>query len=175
MENIFYKTLHLKSSIQLFNSIPNTLKMQVTYMEKALDEAKLALYRDEVPVGAVLVNYKNNKIIARASNLVIENHDPTAHAEINVIRQACSDIKSTHLGGCDIYVTLEPCAMCAQAISNARIRRIYYGAYDPKSGGVDHGARVLESSSCHHKPEVYGGIMEEECSKLLSEFFKGKR
>ena len=149
--------------------------MQVAYMKAAIDEARLAISRDEVPVGAVLVDYNIGKIIASAGNMVIENSDPTAHAEINVIRAACSDKSCTHLDNCDIYITLEPCAMCAQAISNARIRRIYYGAYDPKSGGVDHGARVLESSSCHHKPEVYGGIMEDECSKLLTGFFKGKR
>lgn len=156
---------------------PNTphMKMQVSYMQKALDEAKLAIGRDEVPVGAVLVDYKKSCIIAVASNRVIENSDPTAHAEINVIRMACKDKGCPYLDNCDIYVTLEPCAMCAQAISNARIRRIYYGAYDPKSGGVDHGAKVLSSSSCHHKPDVYGGIMEEDCGKLLVEFFKGKR
>jgi len=144
-------------------------------MQKALIEAKLAMQRDEVPVGAVLVDYKKSKIIACGGNTVIENNDPTAHAEINVIRLACREKSSTYLDDCDIYITLEPCAMCAQAISNARIRRIYYGAYDSKSGGVDHGARVLESSSCHHKPEVYSGIMEEECASLLSNFFKGKR
>ena len=144
-------------------------------MKKALAQAKLASLRDEVPVGAVIVNCKTGEIIAFGGNKVIENSDPTAHAEINVIRQACAAKSSVYLDGCDIYVTLEPCAMCAQAISNARIRRIYYGAYDPKSGGIDHGARVLESSSCHHKPEVYGGIMEAECASLLVEFFKGKR
>ncbi len=144
-------------------------------MQKALQVAKSAILRDEVPVGAVLVDYKNNKIISSGSNTVIEDSDPTAHAEINIIRAACREKLSTHLDDCDIYITLEPCAMCAQAISNARIRRIYYGAYDPKSGGVDHGARVLESSSCHHKPEVYGGILEKECSDLLVGFFKSKR
>ena len=170
-------------------------------MQQAIEEAKSATMRDEVPVGAVLVDYKTGEIIASGSNTVIEHSDPTAHAEINVIRAACKFNPSSfwervranlilgtpsprpfpkargklHLDNCDIYITLEPCAMCAQAISNARIRRIYYGAYDPKSGGVDHGARVLESSSCHHKPEVYGGIMEEECGQLLSVFFKSKR
>lgn len=151
------------------------MKMQDTYMKKAISEAKLAAIRDEVPVGAVIVDYKTGEILASGSNQVIENSDPTAHAEINVIRQACGDKVSVYLDSCDIYVTLEPCAMCAQAISNARIRRVYYGAYDPKSGGVDHGARVFESTSCHHKPEVYGGIMEAECASLLVEFFKGKR
>ena len=147
--------------------------MQESYMQKALIEAHCALIRDEVPVGAVLVDYKTGKIIAAGSNLVLENSDPTAHAEMNVIRAACREKSSPNLSECDIYVTLEPCAMCAQAISNAQIRRIYYGAYDPKSGGVDHGARVLLSS--HHKPEVYGGILEQECGQILKDFFKGKR
>ena len=149
--------------------------MQETYMQKALSEAKLAECRGEVPVGAVIVDYKNNVIIAHGGNMVIENNDPTAHAEMIVIREACKNNASIYLEECDIYVSLEPCAMCAQAISHARIRRIYYGAYDPKSGGVDHGARVIESSSCHHKPEIYGGIMEAEASSILTEFFKAKR
>ncbi len=144
-------------------------------MEKALAEAKAAIARGEVPVGAVLVDFNHNRIIAAQGNTVIATHDPSAHAEINVIRAACRDKLSTHLDNCDIYVTLEPCAMCAQAISNARIRRIYYGAYDPKSGGVDHGAMVLNSTSCHHKPEVYGGIMERDCAMLLQNFFRDKR
>lgn len=149
--------------------------MQETYMHTALEEAKSAQRRGEVPVGAIIVNYKNGNIVASGGNMVIENYDPTAHAEINAIRQACKDNSSIYLEDCDIYVSLEPCAMCAQAISHARIRRVYYGAYDPKSGGVDHGARVLQSSSCHHKPEVYGGIMEAECAKVLTDFFKSKR
>ncbi len=149
--------------------------MQETYMKKALNEANLAQLRNEVPVGALIVDGKTNEIIAVGGNQVIEHNDPTAHAEINVIRQACKDKSSVYLETCDIYVTLEPCAMCAQAISHARIRRVYYGAYDPKSGGVDHGARVFGSSSCHHKPEVYGGIMETECASVLTEFFRGKR
>ena len=147
----------------------------LSYMKLAINEAKCAFMRGEVPVGAVLVDYKTKNIIARAGNMVIEGSDPTAHAEINVIRIACKEKLSTFLDFCDIYTTLEPCAMCAQAISNARIRRVYYGAYDPKSGGVDHGAMVFRSSSCHHKPEVYGGIMEEECGKLLTDFFKDRR
>jgi tRNA(adenine34) deaminase len=149
--------------------------MQETYMKKALNEANLAELRGEVPVGAVIVDGKTNEIIAVGGNQVIEHNDPTAHAEMNVIRQACKDKSSVYLEDCDIYVSLEPCAMCAQAISHARIRRVYYGAYDPKSGGVDHGARVFSSSSCHHKPEVYGGIMETECAEILVQFFKNKR
>jgi tRNA(Arg) A34 adenosine deaminase TadA len=145
------------------------------YMHQAINEAKAAAMRNEVPVGAVLVEFRTGTIFASAGNTVLENNDPTAHAEINVIRIACRQKLSTYLDACDIYVTLEPCAMCAQAISNARIRRIYYGAYDPKSGGVDHGARVLQSSSCHHKPDVYGGIMESDCGSLLTAFFKSKR
>jgi len=149
--------------------------MMQSYIEMAIGEAEAASLRNEVPVGAVLVEFKTGKILAKSGNTVIENNDPTAHAEINAIRIACKDKLSTYLDCCDIYITLEPCAMCAQAISNARIRRIYYGAYDPKSGGVDHGAKVLQSSSCHHKPEVYGGIMESDCGKLLTNFFKTKR
>lgn len=147
--------------------------MQETYMLRAIAESQSAIENNEVPVGAVLVDYKSGKIIAYGSNRVIMDSDPTAHAEINIIRIACKEKSSPNLENCDIYTTLEPCAMCAQAISNARIRRIYYGAYDPKSGGVDHGARVLLSS--HHKPEVYGGIMEAECAEILKGFFKERR
>lgn len=147
--------------------------MQETYMLKAIAESQFAIEIDEVPVGAVLVDYKSGKIIASGNNRVIMNSDPTAHAEINAIRIACKEKGNYQLENCDIYITLEPCAMCAQAISNARIRRIYYGAYDPKSGGTDHGARVLNHA--HHKPEVYGGIMEAECGRILKEFFKNKR
>lgn len=149
--------------------------MQAHYMKAALLQARSALIINEVPVGAVLVDYKNNFIVASKCNTNITDNDPTAHAEINVIRAACQNKSSPHLENCDIYVTLEPCAMCAAAISNARIRRIYYGAYDVKSGGVDNGARVLSTTSCHHKPEVYSGIMEQECAQLLQDFFKVKR
>lgn len=159
----------------IFKLYNNTVKMQAAYMEKALQEANKAALRNEVPVGAILVSYHNNTIIATAGNTVIENCDPTAHAEINVIRLACKHKQSQYLENCDIYVTLEPCAMCAQAISNARIRRVYYGAYDPKSGGVDHGAMVFKSPCCHHVPEVYGGIMEQKCATILQDFFKEKR
>lgn len=144
-------------------------------MEKALATAEKAFSANEVPVGAVVVNYISNKIVSLAHNTVITDNDPTAHAEMNAIRKACKELRTFHLEECDIYVTLEPCAMCAQAISNARIRRIYYGAYDPKSGGVDHGAMVLKSQNCHHKPEVYSGIMERKCSDLLKLFFQNKR
>ena len=149
--------------------------MQEAYMEKALLEANKAAHRNEVPVGAVIVSCQDNKIIAAAGNTTVETQDPTAHAEINAIRTACTQLSQQYLEDCDLYVTLEPCAMCAGAISSARIRRVYYGAYDPKSGGVDHGAMVFKSTSCHHKPEIYGGIMEKECSELLTKFFQDKR
>ncbi len=144
-------------------------------MQDALAEAHAAYARNEVPIGAVIVHNKTREIIARASNTMLANHDPTAHAEIQVIRQACALQQSMRLADCDLYVTLEPCPMCAQAISFARIERLYFGAYDPKSGGVDNGARIFNATSCHYVPEVYGGIMERECAELLVGFFKGLR
>ncbi len=142
-------------------------------MLKALEQAKIAFNKNEVPVGAIIV--RNNLIISSSYNMVIENNDPTAHAEINVIRQACSLLENFRLVDCDIYVTLEPCPMCAQAISNARIKRLFFGAYDIKSGGVDNGARIFNQSSCFFIPEIYGGIMEKDCSNILKEFFINKR
>src|SRR5690606_32459812 len=127
----------------------------------------------EVPVGAVIVH--GGAIVAQAHNRVIQDRDPTAHAEILVIRQACALFKTARLEGCDLYVTLEPCAMCAQAISLARLRRVYFGAYDPKSGGVEHGAKVFSHPTCHHKPEIYGGIKAQSCGLLLKNFFKERR
>ncbi len=138
-------------------------------MEQAIDEARSAAARGEVPVGAVLV--RDGQVIARAGNQVEADRDPTAHAEILVLRRA----GATRLEGCDLYVTLEPCPMCAQAIAFARLRRVYFGAYDPKGGGVDHGARIFEQTSCHHRPEVYGGIDEGSCAALLVSFFKERR
>ncbi|MCK5295997.1 MAG: nucleoside deaminase [Alphaproteobacteria bacterium] len=129
----------------------------------------------EVPVGAVIVNGKSGEIIASSGNRVEELKDPTAHAEILVIREAAEKLGQVRLEECDLYVTLEPCPMCAAAISHARIRRLYFGAYDPKSGGVEHGARVFSHKTCHHRPEVYGGIMETDCSNLLKDFFKKLR
>lgn len=145
------------------------------YMISAIDEAKKAATLNEVPIGAVIVDSKNDKIIASAHNLTEHNNDPTAHAEILAIQAACKSLKTPRIPDCDLYVTLEPCSMCATAISFARIRRVYFGAYDPKGGGIDHGAKIYDHSTCHHKPEVYGGICETECSSLLKKFFEDKR
>lgn len=145
------------------------------YMALALDHARKAAAAGEVPVGAILVEAKSGNIVAAAGNLTEKNHDATAHAEMIVLREG-GKIKGTpRLSDCDLYVTLEPCPMCAAAISLARVRRLYYGAYDPKSGGVEHGPRVLDNPSCHHKPEIYGGIEETACADLLKKFFQDKR
>ena len=143
------------------------------FMAEAFEQARLAGERGEVPVGAVLV--KNNAIIASDGNRTLEHKDPTAHAEILVIRSACKTLGSERLPGCDLYVTLEPCTMCAATISFTRIRRLYFGAFDPKSGAVESGVHFYSSPTCHHAPEVYSGIMETECSKLLTEFFQQRR
>lgn len=145
------------------------------YMEIAIEEAKKAGKRGEVPIGAVVVDATSGEILARAGNQTEADHDPTAHAEVLALREASKKLGSARLPNCDLYVTLEPCTMCATAISFARIRRLYYGAYDPKGGGVDHGACFYNQPTCHHKPEVYGGIRETECAMLLTDFFKGKR
>lgn len=142
-------------------------------MEQALAEARLAAEREEVPVGAVLV--RKREIIARGGNRTIELSDPTAHAEILVIREACKILDSQRLPGCDLYVTLEPCTMCAAAISFARIRRLYIAAEDPKAGAVVNGVRFFDQPSCHHVPEIYPGIAEGEASSLLSAFFVSRR
>ena len=144
------------------------------YMHVALEEAKMAAERGEVPVGAVIVG-PGKDIIASAGNRVVEDSDPTAHAEILAIRMAAKVLKSERLEGCDLHVTLEPCAMCAQAIAFARIRRVYFGAEDPKGGGVTVGARIFSQPTTHHKPEIYGGICEIEAADILQRFFKGKR
>lgn len=142
-------------------------------MQHALAQAQAAAQTGEVPIGAVVV--KDGKVIASAHNLTETRNDPTAHAELLAIRSAGEILKSPRLVDCDLYVTLEPCPMCAQAISFARIRRLYFGAYDPKGGGVENGARVFAQSSCHHTPEIYGGISEAECGQLLKDFFKERR
>ncbi len=144
------------------------------FMDMALDEAKAAAARGEVPVGAVLVG-PGGALLARDGNRVLELADPSAHAEMLVIRQAARQLGSERLIGCDLYVTLEPCPMCAGAISLARIRRLYYGAEDPKAGGVDHGPRVFSHPTCHHAPEVYGGLRETASSELLRAFFRERR
>ena len=143
------------------------------FMDAALAEARAAALRGEVPVGAVLV--KDGAIVAAAGNRVEESSDPTAHAEILAIRQAAAAAGTPRLDGHDLYVTLEPCAMCAQAISLARLRRVYFAAYDPKGGGVEHGAKVFDRATCHHRPEVYGGLRESEAAHMLKEFFQAKR
>jgi len=142
-------------------------------MDIALEEAKSAALRGEVPIGAVLVH--DGEIIARAGNRTRELNDITAHAEVLVIRQAGETLQSERLIDCDLYVTLEPCAMCAAAISFARIRRLYYGAADPKGGGVEYGPRFYTQPTCHHIPEVYTGFSEEESQTLLRDFFREKR
>ncbi len=143
-------------------------------MDAALDEARAAAARGEVPVGAVLVA-PDGQVVARAGNRTRELSDPTAHAEMLVIRAGCAVAGSERLEGHDLYVTLEPCPMCAAAISFARLRRLYYGAQDPKSGGVAHGARVFEQAQCHHAPEVYDGIGAEAAADVLRAFFAERR
>lgn len=142
-------------------------------MEIALEEARSAARNDEVPVGAVIM--RGAEVIARASNLTHKVFDPTGHAEIRVIRMACEALKSERLSNCDLYVTLEPCTMCAAAISFARIRRLYYAASDPKGGGVEHGARFFKQPTCHHSPDIYSGLSERESAQLLKSFFAEKR
>lgn len=139
-------------------------------MQIALAEARAAAAGGEVPVGAVLVT-ADGHILAQAGNLVEAAHDPTEHAEMRVIRAACTLRQSPRLPDCDLYVTLEPCAMCAAAISFARIRRVYFGAYDPKGGGVEHGAQFFRQPTCHHAPEVIGGMEEQAAAEMLREFF----
>jgi tRNA(adenine34) deaminase len=142
-------------------------------MELALDEARAAQDRGEVPVGSVVV--RDGSVIAAAGNRTLAARDPTAHAEMLAIRTAALALGSERLTGCDLYVTLEPCAMCAGAISFARIRRLYYGAADPKGGAVAHGPRFFEQPTCHHRPEVYGGIGESASTALLRGFFEARR
>jgi tRNA(adenine34) deaminase len=143
-------------------------------MTLALAEAEAAAARGEVPVGAVVLG-PDGAVLAQAGNRVEALADPTAHAELLVLRQAARTLGRPRLVDCDLYVTLEPCPMCAQAISFARIRRLYYGAGDPKGGGVDHGPRIFASSSCHHAPEVYGGIGERRAGEILKAFFAARR
>jgi tRNA(adenine34) deaminase len=144
------------------------------HMLAALDEAEAAAKRGEVPVGALLVD-RQGRELARSGNRTRELADPTAHAEMLAIRAACATLGSERLADCDLYVTLEPCPMCAAAISFARIRRLYYGAADPKGGGVEHGARIFNQPTCHHAPEVYGGIEEVRAGELLRVFFAQRR
>ena len=143
-------------------------------MQIALEEAKEAGSRGEIPVGAAVVSSKG-VLISRSGNQTRALADPSAHAEMLAIREACKILNSERIPDCDLYVTLEPCAMCAGLISNSRIRRLYFGAVDSKSGAVLHGPRVFEHAQCHHKPEVYDSINITECENLLKEFFKALR
>jgi tRNA(adenine34) deaminase len=144
------------------------------FMQRALAEARAAALRGEVPVGAVVVTAAG-QIIAAAGNCVEAAADPTGHAEMRVIRAACAALASPRLPDCDLYVTLEPCAMCAAAISFARIRRLIFGAYDPKGGGVEHGGRFFQQPTCHHAPDSIGGVEEQAASALLKAFFRTRR
>ncbi len=142
-------------------------------MQQALAEARAAALRGEVPVGAVMV--RDGIVIAAAGNRVEELADPTAHAEMLAIRAAAAALGSPRLEGCDLHVSLEPCAMCAAAIAFARLRRVVFAAYDPKGGGITHGARIFDRTTCHHRPEVIGGICETEAAGLLKDFFRVRR
>jgi len=144
-----------------------------TFMDLALEEARAAAALGEVPIGCVVV--RGGEPIARAGNRTLTDHDPTAHAELLAIRQSAAILGSERLVDCDLYVTLEPCTMCAAAISFARIRRLYYGAADPKGGAAESGGRCREQTTCHHRPELYGGIGEIEAALLLKDFFRARR
>lgn len=145
------------------------------YMRLALKTARKAAADGEVPVGAVLVDAVTGEVVAEAGNRVEQDKDPTAHAEVVVIRKAAALREDVRLPECDLYVTLEPCPMCATAISFARIRRVYFGAFDPKGGGVENGPRIFDQPTCHHRPDVYGGIGESDAAALLREFFAARR
>ena len=144
-----------------------------SFMDMALAQARAAGERGEVPVGCVVV--RDGAVIAQAGNRTLAERDPTAHAELVAIREAARALGSERLEDCDLYVTLEPCAMCAGAVAFARIRRLYYGAADPKGGAVDNGVKFFASPSCHHRPEIYGGLAEAEASALLKRFFTARR
>ncbi|PIV74241.1 MAG: hypothetical protein COW55_10050 [Rhodobacteraceae bacterium CG17_big_fil_post_rev_8_21_14_2_50_65_11] len=145
-----------------------------SHMDTALSEARAAADAGEVPVGAVIIGPEGT-VLARARNRMRERHDPTAHAEMLAIRAACAALGSERLTGCDLYVTLEPCPACAGAIAAARLARLYYGASDPKSGGVAQGPRVFDHKQAHHRPEIYSGIAEREAADLLRAFFAARR
>src|SRR3974390_3032475 len=145
----------------------------MSFMQMALEEARAAQTRGEVPVGCVIV--RDGEVIARAGNRTLADRDPTGHAELLAIRAASAALGSERLTDCDLYVTLEPCTMCAAAMSFARIRRLYFGAADPKGGAVENGVRFFAAATCHHRPEVYGGINESECANVLRDFFARRR
>ena len=144
-----------------------------SFMALALEEARAAASAGEVPVGCVIV--REGSVIARAHNRTLADRDPTAHCELLAIRHAAGALGSERLPDCDLYVTLEPCTMCVAGISFARIRRLYYGAADPKGGAVEHGVRFFTAPTCHHRPEVFGGIAEQEATALLQDFFRARR
>lgn len=154
---------------------PNMDHEIADYMEMALSTAGIAGNRGEVPVGAIIVDTASGRIVANSGNQMVGRSDPTAHAEMLALRAAGNMIGSQRLIDCDMYVTLEPCPMCAAAISLARIRRLYFGAYDPKGGGVEYGARIFDQTSCHHRPEIYGGLQESKSAALLKNFFETRR
>ncbi|MCP5365248.1 MAG: nucleoside deaminase [Hyphomicrobiales bacterium] len=145
------------------------------FLAPAIEQAEQAAARGEVPIGAVIVDAASGAVVYAAGNRVETDRDPTAHAELIVIREACRRLNVPRLTGCDLYVTLEPCAMCAAAIAFARIRRLVFGAYDPKGGGVEHGPRFFDQPTCHHRPEVIGGVSEQRCGGLLRDFFRAQR
>lgn len=145
------------------------------YMQYCLTLAQQAYTADEVPIGAIVVNPETGEIISEAYNLSEHGSDATAHAEVLAIRRACEKLGVNRLRDMDLYVTLEPCTMCAAAISMARIKTLYFGAYDTKGGAVANGVHFYEAATCHHKPNVIGGIMEEECGEILKKFFRQKR
>jgi tRNA(adenine34) deaminase len=145
-----------------------------TYMDRALTEARAASARGEVPIGCVIVS-PDGTVLAKAGNRTEEAKDPTAHAELLAIRAAAAKLGAPRLVDCDLYVTLEPCPMCAQAISFARLRRVYWGASDPKGGGIEHGPRIFDQPTCHHRPELYPGLGEREAAELLRAFFRERR
>ena len=147
--------------------------MASSFMDLALAQARTAAAAGEVPVGCVIV--RNGEVVARTGNRTLTDRDPTAHAEMLAIREAAATIGSERLVGCDLYVTLEPCTMCAGALAFARIRRLYYGAADPKGGAVESGVRFFSAPTCHHRPEIYGGIGEQDAAALLRDFFAERR
>jgi tRNA(adenine34) deaminase len=150
-----------------------TRETSAGFMDLALAEARAAEAAGEVPIGCVVV--RDGEVVARAGNRTIRDRDPTAHAELLAIREAARTVGNERLSDCDLYVTLEPCAMCAAAISFARIRRLYYGAADPKGGAVDSGVRFFASPTCHHRPDIYGAVGEQEAATLLRKFFEARR
>jgi len=145
------------------------------FMSRALHEARESEERGEVPVGAVIVNQQDGKLLAQAGNRIEELGDPTAHAELLAIRAATAQLGSSRLLNCNVYVTLEPCAMCAAAIAFAKVSKLVFGAYDPKGGAVEHGPRLFSQPTIHHRPEIIGGVMEIDCRDLLTTFFQNRR